>query len=245
MAAGGRGTSGMWQAVLTPAFSCVPGSRCLVAGARPRSPSREHDWKDVPGLPGTGGPALEPEASRPSQEARGEPLMVEQPPVPGPTGCPRPRHPLLGRAGAPLGPQDPSPPPEPSGPRPLRVLRAPPPRGRGGAPSCHRHPVPEAQPSRWHRAPGWGLGIMTRDTRSLEQAGGGSRASAGRGLRCPPGSPQPAPRLAPGLLGSSWEAGTGPALGGLPNPWPSTSSTVPPESELRGPAVPLETARLE
>lgn len=230
MAAGGRGTSGMWQAVLTPAFSCVPGSRRLVAGARPRSPSRGHGWKDVPGLPGTGGPALEPEASRPSQEARGEPLMVEQPPVPGPTGCPRPRHPLLGRAGAPLGPQDPSPPPEPSGPRPLRVLRAPPPRGRGGAPSCHRHPVPEAQPSRWHRAPGWGLGIMTRDTRSLEQAGGGSQASAGRGLRCPPGSPQPAPRLAPGLLGSSGGGAKGPALGGLPNPWPSTSSTVPPRA---------------
>lgn len=231
MAAGGRGTSGMWQAVLTPAFSCVPGSRRLVAGARPRSPSRGHGWKDVPGLPGTGGPALEPEASRPSRQARGEPPMVEQPPVPGPTGCPRPRHPLLGRAGAPLGPQDPSPPPEPSGPRPFRVLRAPPPRGRGGAPSCHRHPVPEAQPSRWHRAPGWGL-VGHRDAGHAEPGAGRGRQPGQRGPRSPVPARLPAASPASGsrIARVEWRGGTGPALGGLPNPWPSTSSTVPPRA---------------
>lgn len=173
----------MWQAVLTPAFSCVPGSRRLVAGARPRSPSRGHGWKDVPGLPGTGGPALEPEASRPSQEARGEPLMVEQPPVPGPTGCPRPRHPLLGRAGAPLGPQDPSPPPEPSGPRPLRVLRAPPPprQRRGSLVSSSSGSRSTAQSV----ASGPGVGVGHHDTGHAEPGAGRGRQPGQRGPRSP------------------------------------------------------------
>lgn len=163
-----------------------------------------------------------------------------------------------GSWGAPGGGAAPSPwahrlsPPSPSSPGkgrcssgtprpepPARALRtppvqgpvAPPPEAEAGLPRVivirfQKHsPVGGIGP----RGGGW-LGIVTRDTRSLEQEGGGSRASAGRGLRCPPGSPQPAPRLAPGLLGSSGGTGTGPALGGLPNPWPSTSSTVPPRA---------------
>lgn len=177
-----------------------------------------------------------------------------------------------GSWGAPDGGAAPSPwahrlsPPSPSSPGkgrcssgtprpepPARALRTPPVEGPAGpSPPRQRRGslVSSSSGSRSTAqsvASGPGVGVGHHDTGHAEPGAGRGRQPGQRGPRSPVPARLPAASPASGsrIARVEWRGGHRSCLGRTPKSLAIHVIHCPPESELRGPAVPLETARLE